>query len=96
MYAPLSSISQATRKAAPSDRRDDRLLLDEVDDRYDRRWLCQLYAEFFHDRPQVFQELVESLLAVPDIEHLKGACLGSQAVGAGTGVGPDRDVVCSG
>ena len=37
---------------------------------HDRWRLCQLYAEFFHDRPQVLQELVGSLLASSDIEDL--------------------------
>jgi hypothetical protein len=46
------------------------LLLDKVHNRHDRGRLRQLDAELLHDRPEVRQELIESLLALPDIEDL--------------------------
>ena len=48
-----------------------RLLLDQVDDGHDRGRLRQFDAQLLHDRPEVRQELVERLLALPDIEDLK-------------------------
>src|SRR5260221_13213633 len=58
----------------------DRLLLDEVHDRHDGRRLGQLDAQFLHDRPEVRQEFVERLLAVPHIKDLKLAVLTDAAV----------------
>ena len=47
------------------------LLLDKVHNRHDRGRLRQLDAELLHDRPEVRQELIERLLALPDIEDLE-------------------------
>ena len=47
----------------------------EVHERHDGGRLRQLDAQLRHDRSQVGQELVESLLALPDIEDLKLAIL---------------------
>ena len=38
---------------------------------HDGGWLSQLDAQLLHDRPEVRQELIERLLALPDIEDLK-------------------------
>jgi len=43
-------------------------LLDKVHNRHDRGRLRQLDAELRHDRPEVRQELIERLLALPDID----------------------------
>jgi DNA-binding PadR family transcriptional regulator len=51
------------------------LLLDKVHNRHDRGRPLQLDAELPHDRTEVRQELVERLLALPDVEHLKPAIL---------------------
>src|SRR5580692_9555262 len=47
------------------------LLLDKVHNRHDGGRARQLDAEFLHDRSEVRQELIERILAVPDIEDLK-------------------------
>ena len=47
------------------------LLLHQVHDRHDGGRLSQLDAEFFEDRPEKRQELVECFLALPDVEHLR-------------------------
>src|ERR1700758_3097691 len=47
------------------------LLLDKVHNRHDRGRLRQLDAQLLHDRTEVRQELIERLLALPDIENLK-------------------------
>jgi hypothetical protein len=46
-------------------------LLDKVHDRPDRWRLRQLDAEFLHDRSEVRQELIERLVALPDVEDLE-------------------------
>src|SRR4051794_37517442 len=47
------------------------LLLYEVDNGHDRGRLRQLDAQFTHDRTEVFQELIERFLILPDVEDLK-------------------------
>lgn len=51
------------------------LLLDQVHDRHDGWRLRQLDTQLPHDRSQESQELIEVLLARPDVEDLKLAVL---------------------
>jgi hypothetical protein len=46
-------------------------LLDKIHNRHDGGRLRQLDAQLLHDRPEVRQELIERLLALPGIEDLE-------------------------
>jgi hypothetical protein len=43
-------------------------LLNEVDDRHERQRRAELYAEVIEDLPEVAEERIECLSAVPDVE----------------------------
>jgi hypothetical protein len=46
-------------------------LLDKIHNRHDGGRLRQLDAQLLHDRSEVFKELIERLLTLPDIEDLE-------------------------
>src|SRR5260221_10874497 len=76
------------------------LLLDKVHNRHDDGRLRQLDAQLRHHRPEMCQELIERLLALPDIEDLQLAIFTEagvelhRALGAPTSRRRSRPLVC--
>ena len=72
---PVCLAEDAGRERAGPGSQDQALMLDEVHDRHDEGGCASSMPSSCHDRSEVRQELIERLLALPDIEDLKLAIL---------------------